>query len=570
MSKPMVQVREEYQGSKEECRQYLSSILDKISSRFTKMYLPVKENVLQDSYYFIPVEFFERKSKLPIPEHKAVMIFKVGRNLRSDNIFIHIDNESVSFPLLNSLNLSFFETLLDRILHDKYHMSKALYLQTNFELTRVLNLNGETKRLYTLEDDDNIFSNNRSDYYKYEGVDLAFKKLEVEHIDKIIKQIWKTLVPNSNEAICNPEVQLSLTYENFKLLFEYGKLDMNEENIGKLWKYSNKRKGTTLNYEEFANFAVYLIFCLHGYTIALYKHNNNNCFENKIKNCVEIMNLHFKEYDSEGNEEITYENLKKCLLKENELFTRKEIDTILQQINPEANFQYWKFDKILDILFYNYFNYQKLIAEDKIYKYLITISTKQDPFNSRKLHYKKMKQAFLTEDKINFDKTEILLILNHFGINANPEIEYYPASLILRNIVEYLLSSEVGMQKIDITQPLYMKYEGYEDEYDKISKNIKELFISYDRDYDHLLNKKEFLAFIKWLIPYIDDEGFEEIFIRMDTNKDNVISYQEFQNGFEELMTRTRVKNVIKEITTIKETVENKEVKEDKEGNANE
>ena len=50
-----------------------------------------------------------------------------------------------------------------------------------------------------------------------------------------------------------------------------------------------------------------------------------------------------------------------------------------------------------------------------------------------------MKLAFLTEDKIKFDKTEILLLLNQFDINKDPEIEYFKASLMLRNIVEYLL-----------------------------------------------------------------------------------------------------------------------------------
>ena len=67
------------------------------------------------------------------------------------------------------------------------------------------------------------------------------------------------------------------------------------------------------------------------------------------------MNYHFKEYDTDNNQEISFENLKKSLLKENELFTRKDIEIILRQINPESNFQYWKFDKILHILYYNHF-----------------------------------------------------------------------------------------------------------------------------------------------------------------------------------------------------------------------
>ena len=572
---PMVIVKEEYQAPYEETKEFLSKILDMISSRFTKKYLPPIENSLQENYFFIPVEFFERKNKLPVPEHNVVLIFKVGRSLKKEDISFQIENESASFFVFDSLNLSFFESLLDRILLDKYKVSKALYLQTNFESTRILNLNGETKKLYTIEEEENIFSNNKSEYYRYEGIDFKFKKLEVADIDKLIKLMWKTLVENNKVEVDPPKVkeekkakekkeeapveekkeekkvEETMTYEKFKLLFKYGKCDMSEENMEKLWKYTNKKNNPTITYEEFVNFSIYLVHCVNAFSIAKYKHEHNNCFDNKIKNCVEIMNLHFKEYDTDNNQEITFENLKKCLLKENELFTRKEIEIILKQINPEQNFQYWKFDKILKILYNQYFDYQKLMSEDKIYKYLITIFSKQDPYKTGKLHYKKMKQAFLTEDKIKFDKTEILLLLNQFNINQNPEIEYYPASLILRNIVEYLLSSEIGMQKIDITQPMYMKYEDFEDEYDKYCKEVKDIFLKYDVDFDHLLSRSEFNEFIKWLVPYLEEKEYDEIFERMDTKKDGVIDYKEFKSGFKELMERTRIRNVIKTIKTI-------------------
>lgn len=572
---PMVIVKEEYQAPYEETKEFLSKILDMISSRFTKKYLPPIENSLQENYFFIPVEFFERKNKLPVPEHNVVLIFKVGRSLKKEDISFQIENESASFFVFDSLNLSFFESLLDRILLDKYKVSKALYLQTNFESNRILNLNGETKKLYTIEEEENIFSNNKSEYYRYEGIDFKFKKLEVADIDKLIKLMWKTLVENNKVEVDPPKVkeekkaeekkeeapveekkeekkvEETMTYEKFKLLFKYGKCDMSEENMEKLWKYTNKKNNPTITYEEFVNFSIYLVHCVNAFSIAKYKHEHNNCFDNKIKNCVEIMNLHFKEYDMDNNQEITFENLKKCLLKENELFTRKEIEIILKQINPEQNFQYWKFDKILKILYNQYFDYQKLMSEDKIYKYLITIFSKQDPYKTGKLHYKKMKQAFLTEDKIKFDKTEILLLLNQFNINQNPEIEYYPASLILRNIVEYLLSSEIGMQKIDITQPMYMKYEDFEDEYDKYCKEVKDIFLKYDVDFDHLLSRSEFNEFIKWLVPYLEEKEYNEIFERMDTKKDGVIDYKEFKSGFKELMERTRIRNVIKTIKTI-------------------
>ena len=584
----------------EDCLHFLSNILDELTSRFTKKYLPPIENALLENYFFIPVEFFERKNKLPVPEHKVTFIFKINRTLKKDDISFQIENESVYYPLFDSINLKFTESLIDRVLLDKYRISKALYLQTNFESTRILNLNGETKKLYTIEDDENIFTNNNSDYYKYEGIDLNFKVPHINEIDKLTKTIWKTLVANDitlpkenkekkvetsskkkevkivenkEEEKIDPST-LTMSYEKFKLLFEYGKLNMSEENIKKLWKYTNKKQTENISYDDFVGFSIFLFHCLSAWYIAMYKHENNNCFENKIKNCVEIMNLHFKEYDFENNQEISFENLKKCLLKENELFTRTEIEIILKQINPEQNFQYWKFDRILKILYYKYFNYQKLISEDKIYKYLITIFLKQDPYKTGKLHYKKMKQAFLTENKIKFEKTEILLLLNQFDINKNPEIEYYPASLILRNIVEYLLSGEIGMEKIDINQPQYLKYEHYFDDYDKYCNQIKEIFIRYDEDYDHLLNKNEFKKFIIWLIPYIEQEEIDERFNWMDQDKDGVLNYQEFKKSFKELMERIRINNVMKCIKTIKEEKKeeekkNEEEKKDEEDNQN-
>ena len=584
----VVNVNEEYQATKEECINFLQSILDKISNRFTKKYLNPTENNNEPKFFFIPVEFFERKNKLPIPEFKVEFLFKVGKSLKKSELSFQIENESVYYPLFNSLNLSYFESLIDRVLLDKFKLSKALHLQTNFELSRILNLNGETKKLFTIEEDEQIFTNNKSDYYKYDGVDLNFNVPNVEEIDKLIKIMWKTLVDTelrektdqkskkkkeeekNQEETEKKEVELFMNYDKFKLLFEYGNLDMSEENIQKLWKYTNKKKTENINYEDFANFAIFLIHCLSAWNIALYKHKNNNCFEKKIQNCVEIMNLHFKEYDSENNEEISFENLKKCLLKENELFTRKEIEIILQQINPEKNFQYWKFDRILRILYYKNFNYQKLMNEDKIYKYLINIFQKQDPFKTGKIHYKKMKQAFLTENKIKFQKTEILLILNQFEINKNPEIEYYPASLILRNIIDYLLSSEIGMQKIDISQPNFMKYSHYEDEYDEYCRDIKGIFIKYDQDFDHLLNKEEFSKFYKWLTPYVNEKDIEDKLKDMDVDKDGKLNYQEFKNGFKELMERTRIKNVICRIKNVKneeKKEENEEKKEEEEKN---
>ena len=136
---------------------------------------------------------------------------------------------------------------------------------------------------------------------------------------------------------------------------------------------------------------------------------------NKIETAVEIMNTHFKEYDFDENNEISYENLKKCLSKESELFSRKDIEIILKQINPNVNFEYWKFDKILKILFDDNFDYTELMKVDKIYKYLITIFSKQDVEQKRRLHYKKMKYALLIEPKLKLNKIQVKIIKLDFN-----------------------------------------------------------------------------------------------------------------------------------------------------------
>ena len=604
---------DEYKASKEEVQLILEKILDKISSRFVKKFLPPLENILEEKELFIPVEFYECKNKLPVPEHKVVVIFKVLRTLQKNSIFFQIENESVSFPLFTSINLSYFESIIDRVLLDKYKTSQALYLHSNFESTRILNLNGEIKKLYTISEEENIFLYNKSEYYRYEGIDFNFKIPNVDDIMRLIKIMWKTLVGNNltpmsividefkknKEKIFEQEREksnikktkkelkkeeeeleeeinklkqkrkeesktLTMNFEQFKLFFEYSKCEMSDENISKLWKYTNTKRTENITFAEFVNFAVYLIHSLGAFYVSKYKHDHNNCFENKINNCVNVMNYHFKEYDTENNQEISFENLKKSLLKENELFTRKEIEIILRQINPDTNFQYWKFDKILHILYYDHFNYQKLMEEDKIYRYLIKIFQKQDPYKTGKLHYKKMKLAFLTEDKIKLKKTEILIILAQFNIYKNPEIEYFPAALLLRNIVEYLLGSEIGMQKINIMEGGCGEYEDYEDEYDQYCKKIKDIFIKYDEDFDHILNKNEFTKFIKWLIKCVNEETVDELFNIMDEDQDGVLKYQEFKKGFKKLMEIIRIRKVIKEIQNI--TNEENDNNDDNEG----
>lgn len=174
-----------------------------------------------------------------------------------------------------------------------------------------------------------------------------------------------------------------------------------------MWKYSDKDKKNCITYSEFATFCLDLIQCLRAFYIADYKHKNNQYVDNRIKERVNIMNLHFKEYDHEDNEEISFDDLKKCLSKENELFSRKDIEIILKQINPIKNFEYWKFDKILKILYVDHFNYNQLIKEDKIFKYLIKIFSKQDTNATGKINYKRIKYALLIEDKLKLNKTQV-------------------------------------------------------------------------------------------------------------------------------------------------------------------
>ena len=88
-----IRVKEDYQASLQEVSNFLQRILDKIASRFVKTYLPPLENSNEETQYFIPVEFYERKNKLPVPEHKVVVIFKIMRNLKKEGVFFQIENE---------------------------------------------------------------------------------------------------------------------------------------------------------------------------------------------------------------------------------------------------------------------------------------------------------------------------------------------------------------------------------------------------------------------------------------------------------------------------------------------
>lgn len=55
-------VGEEVQATKEECQAFLQRILDKISSRFVKKYLPPLENVLEETQFLFPLNFMNAKT----------------------------------------------------------------------------------------------------------------------------------------------------------------------------------------------------------------------------------------------------------------------------------------------------------------------------------------------------------------------------------------------------------------------------------------------------------------------------------------------------------------------------
>ena len=92
-------------------------------------------------------------------------------------------------------------------------------------------------------------------------------------------------------------------------------MNIKEEKIKKLWKYSDKNNLNAISFIEFTHFSLDLLHCLRAYHIAVQKQKSNKYIQNKIKTCLEIMNQHFKEYDLEENQEISFENFKKCLEK---------------------------------------------------------------------------------------------------------------------------------------------------------------------------------------------------------------------------------------------------------------
>ena len=144
--------------------------------------------------------------------------------------------------MFDSINLNYFESLIDRIILNKDRGNKTILLHTHFESTRLLQLNGDKIKLFTIEDEENIFSNNQSDYFIN---DDQFLFLSTQEIDNYIKVLCKAL---------NTENLETLKLEEFKLLFEYGELNFQEENLLKLWGYCDRGEKGTIKYAEFFNF----------------------------------------------------------------------------------------------------------------------------------------------------------------------------------------------------------------------------------------------------------------------------------------------------------------------------
>jgi len=84
------------------------------------------------------VEFYEPKNKKPIPDQVARLIFRIPKKdkFKINELSFRIENESLAYPFIESINTEYFQLLLDRVLANKYKASKTLILTTTFESTR--------------------------------------------------------------------------------------------------------------------------------------------------------------------------------------------------------------------------------------------------------------------------------------------------------------------------------------------------------------------------------------------------------------------------------------------------
>jgi hypothetical protein len=68
-----------------------------------------------------------------------------------------------------------------------------------------------------------------------------------------------------------------------------------------------------------------------------------------------------------------------------------------------------------------------------------------------------------------------LVILNFFDIHTQPEIDYFKASLIIRNVIFELFSGDISMQKLEMSNSKYSQFKPFEDTYDSYFKALKEV-----------------------------------------------------------------------------------------------
>jgi hypothetical protein len=159
--------------------------------------------------FSIQIDFFEPEIKKPVPLQKVKLFFKIPMNLKDVQISFQIENEAVYYPLFDSVNLNFFETLLDRITRDKDKSAKSLLLHTNFESTRILSLTGDNLKLYTVDEEESILTNNNSEYFR---CFYDFSSFDTDDIEKAIQNLWKAL---------NVEKAEKITINEFKFVSRY-------------------------------------------------------------------------------------------------------------------------------------------------------------------------------------------------------------------------------------------------------------------------------------------------------------------------------------------------------------
>ena len=65
--------------------------------------------------------------------------------------------------------------------------------------------------------------------------------------------------------------------------------------------------------------------------------------------------------------------------------------------------------------------------------------------------------------------------MNYFDICHCPEIDYYKGSILLRNVIEELHNPSISLQKLELSNDKYLKFEYFEDRYDDCYKKINDV-----------------------------------------------------------------------------------------------